>query len=544
MDLIPSSPILTLIAIDPQGRASHLKSWARVKALVALSAAAVVLSTVGCGSKPASESSDADQSNETEPRASAKSAGGGHSVVRSLPQEDTTQSNERPKPGIQSHRLFPTESTTAQNAQENQRTLGNLLEQGRQDEQRGPPPVDEARVNSLGIQLYSGEYLDLYTDVRDPVVQEYVDAFDQAVPQWAAYFDVDVPTPEQFHIRGSLMQERERFAQAGLLPQDLPPFLHGFQRGHELWVVPQPGPYFSRHLVLHEGTHAFMNRILGGGGPPWYLEGMAELLATHRWEDGKVQIRYRVPDRDEAPYWGRVKVVQDGFAAGEALPLARVLQYDWRAHLETASYGWSWAACAFFDGHPEFRERFLALKENVADSSSTFSDDFVASFGDDWERVREQWQLFVAEMEYGYDVERSAVIYRVPESLPVGGAIVEVEAQAGWQSTGFELREGSTYQISASGRFQVGQGPTPWWCEANGITLEYYQGRPLGMLVGAIANENLSELGLTPLATPFPIGNDLQLTATTSGVLFLRLNDSPAGLADNQGSISVQIRQQ
>ena len=32
-----------------------------------------------------------------------------------------------------------------------------------------------------------------------------------------------------------------------------------------------------------------MQAHLHGMGPPWYAEGIAELMGTHRWEDGILQ---------------------------------------------------------------------------------------------------------------------------------------------------------------------------------------------------------------------------------------------------------------
>ena len=85
-----------------------------------------------------------------------------------------------------------------------------------------------------------------------------------------------------------VMQERARFEASGLLPPEIPDFLNGFTRGNEFWMNHQTSEYYVRHLLLHEGTHGFMFTVLGGCGPPWYMEGTAELLATHRWTDGKL----------------------------------------------------------------------------------------------------------------------------------------------------------------------------------------------------------------------------------------------------------------
>ena len=158
---------------------------------------------------------------------------------------------------------------------------------------RTGPPVDPRRVAAAGIRTVEGKHLVLYTDVEaDQAIDELPEVFERAVQQWCAYFCVDPSPFEQWRITGYLMGRKERFETAGLLPPDLPPFLNGYQRGAEIWVYEQPSPFYRRHLVLHEGTHAFMERQFGGAGPPWHMEGIAELLGTHRWEDGALQLAH------------------------------------------------------------------------------------------------------------------------------------------------------------------------------------------------------------------------------------------------------------
>ncbi len=92
-----------------------------------------------------------------------------------------------------------------------------------------------------------------------------------------------------------------------------------------------------------------MSRWLGGVGPPWFAEGCAELVATHRWADGQLTMRYLPQDRDETPNWGRVKIVRDDFAAGRGMALPAIFSYALQSHLRVEMYGWSWAAAQFQD---------------------------------------------------------------------------------------------------------------------------------------------------------------------------------------------------
>ena len=131
--------------------------------------------------------------------------------------------------------------------------------------------VDDARTAAAGIRKVPGRRLTLYTDLSGRNIDELPAVFEQAFPLWCAYFGVKQSDHSGWHMTGFLMKDKARFAQAGLLPGDLPPFLHGYSRGQLLWLYEQPSEYYRRHLLLHEGTHGFMLTILGSGGPPWYM---------------------------------------------------------------------------------------------------------------------------------------------------------------------------------------------------------------------------------------------------------------------------------
>ena len=153
--------------------------------------------------------------------------------------------------------------------------------------------------------------------------------------------------------------------QTGLLPRDLPNFPHGFSRNYELWIYDQPSDYYRRHLLIHEGVHGFMNTVLGGCGPRWYMEGMAEMLSTHHWKDGRLELNYFPKNREEVPEWGRIRLIRDAVADNRALPLRTVIDGPRNLQKETELYAWSWAAAVFLDHHPSYRDRFQQLYKRV-----------------------------------------------------------------------------------------------------------------------------------------------------------------------------------
>jgi len=405
------------------------------------------------------------------------------------------------------------------------------------------PRIDEERVLAAGIGKQSGKYLTLYTDLRDnAAVEELPLVFDRAVAHWCEYFEVPVEQTDAWRMIGYLMLDVERFRRAGLLPADLPPFLNGYQRGAELWVYEQPTDYYRRHLLLHEGTHAFMQWAFGGCGPPWFMEGTAELIATHRWQNGELKLRHFPESKEDTPHWGRIKILKSDLAEGRGKTLQQVLLYDATAHLRVEPYAWCWAAAMFFDSHPTIRPPFRALRRHATDSSERFSQRFFLGLESEWPHLERLWQTFIFNVEYGYSLERERFEARPVQPLPDEGVSVHVVADRGWQSTGYRLERGARYRFDASGRYQVADQPKIWWCEPNGVTIRYYKGLPLGILLGAVVDEEQPPDGPSTLVTPSAIGSSLEAVMDRSGTLFLRINDSGAELRDNAGELTVKVR--
>jgi hypothetical protein len=473
----------------------------------------------------------------------------------SAPPQASKKAAKKSAPKKQDQPTRPAEETSrakerSQSERPPERTLVDLVAQGEAEKERpidplryALPEVDEAKCATRGIRKLQGEHLTLYTDVASsPAVDELPRVFDLALPQWLAYFEIEPKRGEKWRMVGVLADKKERFAETGLWPEDLPQFLHGYMRDRQFWLYEQPSDFYRRHLLLHEGTHGFMWNFLNGLGPPWYAEGMAELLGTHEWNEGKLKLGMVPPSKEASPLWGRVKIIKDGYAAKRALQLREVMQYASGAHLKTEPYGWCWAAAVFLDHDPKYQKIFREAPQTVADVSQQFSERLLNRLPEPRAQVFEQWQCFVANIEYGYDVARESIVRQeMVSELPAKGANVEVATDRGWQSTGYTLQAGKTYQLTGTGQFQIGKSTKPWMSEANGITLKYYKGRPIGQLLAAVTDEGKSG-GLSPLVRPVAVGQNGQLKCENEGVLYLRVNDSPAELADNAGKLNVSIR--
>jgi len=401
-----------------------------------------------------------------------------------------------------------------------------------------PRQVDERRAAQVGLRKVVGRHLRLYTDLPPSDAVDLLPVvFDAAVPLWAEYFQIDPEKVRNWRVQGYLMQDRAKFAALRLLPKENLGFANGFSILHELWLMEQPSDYFRRHLLLHEGTHAFMATQLGDTGPGWYMEGMAELLGTHRWQEGQLRLRVMPERRQDVPMWGRIKLVRDASRDGKPLDLPAVMVLDKRRALSTDEYAWCWALCEFLDSHPRWQKKFRQLPKNV--EKEGFNQRFRTLFRDEWSELLTGWRAFIATLDYGYDTERMAMKHR-PSAAVTAGISVAIAANRGWQSTGWLLRPGQAYRVTATGRYQIAEDAdagVAWPCEPGGVTLEYHAGRPLGMLVGAwrsTASNGFSE--------PVAVGLTALLEPPEEAVLYLRVNDSPARLSDNRGTLSASIR--
>ena len=146
----------------------------------------------------------------------------------------------------------------------------------------------------------------------------------------------------------------------------------------------------------------------------------------------------------------------------------------------------------------------------------------------------------VANLEYGYDVARTAVDFTPGRPLPHGGTTLRVAADRGWQNTGLKLEAGESYRLRASGQYQVDDEPQVWWCEPGGVSIRYYRGLPLGILLAAVRPEDPAP-GSTPLLEPTAVGLGTHLVPRQTGTLYLKINDSAGELDDNAGELHVHV---
>jgi hypothetical protein len=94
--------------------------------------------------------------------------------------------------------------------------------------------------------------------------------------------------------------------------------------------------------------------------------------------------------------------------------------------------------------------------------------------------------------------------------------------------------------------------PKPWLSEPQGISLRYFDGRPLGLLLATIRQDAPSPPSLDDepsvrqpadgMLQVLPIGRETHLTAPATGTLCFRINDSWSELADNEGTVEIRVQ--
>jgi hypothetical protein len=383
------------------------------------------------------------------------------------------------------------------------------------------------------------------------LLEDWVRAFDAAVPQWCQFWQVPLERVDRWRVTMYVMGDKERFRREGLIPAAVPDFPHGYQWGDSAWVVLQPGDYYTRHLILHEGVHALAATVFEGAGPPWFMEGTAEYLATHRWDGERIEVGIVPESKDRFPFWGRFKMIDQRRTEQRALSLISVMRYSDTAHRQVEPYAWTWAATQLLASYPETRGAMIEMAYQGSNATPEFTRQFVEKLGPQWPLAQTQWRVLLDEFDYGYDTERNRLDLMPSEPIWSGEPFsIDIQASRGWQSAGRIIPAGTILRIQSSGRVTLayespsapGAEPRPWISEPNGVTLRYWRGRPLGKLLATTVP--IQPIGNDATSVPLditPIGADGTIKVEVNSRLLLKVGDVPAELSDNQGHFTAEI---
>ena len=405
-----------------------------------------------------------------------------------------------------------------------------------------------ASARRAGLRVLEGDHVVLATDrpVREgDGVDDLPRIFDEAWDAWCGHFAIDPAAHREWRAFGCLVVDRERFRAAGLLSETIPDFANGFCNRHRFWMADQSNPAYRRHLLLHEGAHAFTLTLRSLDTPPWYTEGIAECLATHRLDGEGGFVPTPLPLRaSDVEQLGRIEKIRALRASAACPGLDAVFETPGTNHRDLSAYASSWAAVAMLSQHPRHSTAFTAAERGPLDAA--FNRRLEQTDGWDGSQASRDFDAFTDEIDYGYDFSRSAVEWTPGRPL-ASRQTIPVDAGRGWQNSGWSLRKGASSSIVATGRCTLGllesDSPAPPMrieTEADGISLRWYRGRPLGRLLVAQWVEQPDDGG-RPRFVVLHTGAKGEFTAATDGVVFLKLNEPPGELADDDGRLHVAI---
>jgi hypothetical protein len=532
---VNASPRQSGACVPPRGIDCSSVSVLRATAAFALAWGLACLS--GCDDKPATAPSTRGDPAQLPPTAASLSDQRTISTYETEAGDEHSRSHESTHPQTHSQ---ATADETNPSATPDSRRIGLRRADDR-------PDIDNARLAEVGILRFVSDRLVLYTDIDPEVARQLPPLIDAVYLQWIAYFGELPPAEDgsEFMLTGYLMRDRGLFQELGLLPEDLVEFQHGRHRGYQFWMNEQQYDYYRRHLLIHEATHCFMTIVPQRTPPPlFYLEGMAELFGTHTLlETGELRTGVMPASAEAAVGFGRIEMLRDAVRNGAGRTIAQVLEIDAQDFTESQSipYAWSWALCWFLDSHPRYRERFRELA--AIPDGDEFRRAMLDLFVDDRREMEAEWEVFVVGLEYGFDLERSAIDFVQGVPLAEGEpARIDLPADRGWESTGVLVEAGADYRVTCAGTVSLANSPQPWVSEPEGVTIRYAAGRPIGRVLAAIDSEtSLAGGAQGHLTQSLDVGRSAVIHAEVDGTLYLRVNDYWSELADNVGSYGVLV---
>jgi hypothetical protein len=188
-------------------------------------------------------------------------------------------------------------------------------------------------------------------------------------------------------------------------------------------------------------------------------------------------------------------------------------------------------------GHPRYAAGFAAIERGPLDAAFTER----LSRIEGWESATadRDFAAFLEDLDYGYDFSRSVIDWTQAPPL-ASTRLLTVAAGRGWQHAGTSLEAGRRYSLTATGRSQLGCiGKRAIESGADGISLDWYRGRPIGRLLVA---QWVKEPGRQPGFRVVAEGSKAEFAAATDGPVYLRINEAPAAFSDSEGGLDVRLR--
>lgn len=417
------------------------------------------------------------------------------------------------------------------------------------------PEINELRLSQNRIQRYESKRLILLSDLPSELVSHLPRLADQLFEKLEGHFGklAEAADGSPFQVTGHLIGQENRFQAAGLMPPSAFTIKHGRHLNYQFWMFNPEEDYYRRHLLFHEFIHCFMTCECGMDDIPplWYIEGMAEYFATHRVSDTgdpDSEVTFGVLPESEAGYegWGRIAELRRSFpepagTSDQPLPLKplvdvmpeTVLSFD-----KDLQYASAWGLCWILQNHPAYEAGCAPLAQ--VRRRQAFLNGLRAFRATHEQRLRLDWLLVVESLREGFLPTVSFPVHaETPFSLQEvaqNDRTMTLLSARDWQDTGLRLQPGDKVKITCSSECQVNDQPKPWISGPQGVSVEYFRGRPLGEVVGILVGHDGNYI-----SRRFPVGIESVVNADRACSLWLQVNDSSAARHNNSGSIEVSI---
>lgn len=416
------------------------------------------------------------------------------------------------------------------------------------------PELNPSELAQHGLRVLESRRLILVTDVPLEDVSHLPPLADALFDELERQLGTLAPDAAKtdFQVTGYVIDAKERFQKAGVMPSEEFQFQHGRHLGYQFWMNNQNLGYRRRHLMLHEFVHCFLMCEHGMQDIPplWYTEGIAEFFATHEMATEISRSRFGIlpPGPDGFESWLPVAEIRNGLkqaagveARGDIPWSLESVRYPASSNFTTnRQYAHAWTLVWLLRNHPELQPyvanfRYIRTRRDFLEAERTIPADLQ-------ERLKVVWPLLLTSLVEGIDPVRSLPALNTPPPRTLtaenSSTMVRIAADRGWQPAGIRLQPGQQIELTCTGRFAVHDQPRPWLSEPQGITIDYFEGRPLGEVTAMLVATSL-----TYKPQPIPVGRGARLTASENCELWLQVNDSAASRRGNSGTVEVLIRQ-
>lgn len=390
----------------------------------------------------------------------------------------------------------------------------------------GPPALAEKRkkrrstkpkqsVQSSGPRDYQSRNFLIHTDLAPDDAKELLNRLETMLSLISRYWN----KRNQQMIECYIVEDLSKWPPNSIHPDGLKSIRSG------AGVTPYKGVQFAgqpisgRAIVyastnqgtpLHEAVHAYCFQNFGRTGPTWYSEGMAEMGSYWRAKDSSVALHPGVLEYlQETEPKSLNEIVNSNEATGDS----------WQ------NYAWRWALCHLLANNSNYQKRFRPLGIGMLTGQNV---SFNRVYGNMANEISFEYLFFLKHLDQGYRVDLCSWNWKAKYRYPKRRQKIKskIAADRGWQPSFVHLLKDRTYNVVTNGS---------WTLEKEGEKLgPAGNAEGLGALEAVLLHDYL-------LDEPFTLGDQTTFTAPADGKLLLRCKDAWNKLADNKGTITVQL---